>query len=307
VGPIPFGYANQHLFESGFGAHRNEDHFGHKVEWENGMEMSIGNGGNAAISVRCDVLAKFHQGTHSPDAFTNNLHELAYHIRCSDGTGFSATLLTPVGTAGEMVVGCDREREIAAGTPTPPNSPDGGGKRALPEIACIESHVISPEGDRPRFDAALHESWETSSSLRRADGHALVSFNPYFQVLDPSRYFDPALERSLGRPVDLCAMAAVAGRDRCEGVPASGVAWNDPGSPFKGVRRFVDINSNNIRNGNGPTVWYTDPLGRRGRTEPFPGSLRQWIARRDNSGLDLHGPVIGKHRGYDGAGVHAPN
>jgi hypothetical protein len=69
----------------------------------------------------------------------------------------------------------------------------------------------------------------------------------------------------------------------------------------------VDINSNNIRNGNGPTVWYTDPLGRRGRTEPFPGSLRQWIARRDNSGLDLHGPVIGKHRGYDGAGVHAPN
>jgi hypothetical protein len=307
VGPIPFGYANQHLVESGFGAPRNEDHVGHKVEWENGMEMQIGGGGSAAISVRCDVLTKLHQGTHSPDAFTNNLHELVYHIRCTDGTGFSMTLLTPIGTPGEMVVGCDRERHIDAGTATPAISPDGGGKRALPESACIQQHVFRPNGERPRFDSALHESWEVSASLRRADGRTLASVNPYYQVLDPSRYFDPGLERSLGRPIDLCAIPGIAGRDRCEGVPASGVAWDDPRSPFKGARRFVDINGNNIRNADGPTVWFTDPLGRRGQTEPFPGSIRQWVARRDNSGIDLHGPTIGRNRSYDGTGVHAPN
>jgi len=31
----------------------------------------------------CDSLLKFHQGTRSPDALTNNLHELVYNIRCT--------------------------------------------------------------------------------------------------------------------------------------------------------------------------------------------------------------------------------
>jgi len=306
VGPIPFGYANQHLFESGFGSHRNEDHVGHKVEWGNSLEMRTGNGGGAAIDVRCDVLTKLHQGTHSPDAFTNNLHEIVYHIRCTDGTGFSATLLTPIGTPGEMIVACDRDHHVPVGVATPANSPNGGGKRALPDAGCVQTQIFRPNGERPRFDSALHESWETSNSLRRADGRTLVSFDPYYQVRNPSRYFDPSLERKMGRPVDFCAMAGVAGRDRCEGVPASGVAWDSPDSPFKGTRRFVDINGNNVRNADGPNVWYTDPLGRRGQTQPFPGSLRQWVAKRDNSGLDLHGPVM-KERNYDAPGVRAPN
>lgn len=307
VGPIPFGYANEHLMESGFGAMRGEDHFGHKIEWENDMEMRIGDGGDASISVRCDVLTKLHQGTHSPDAFTNNLHEVAYHIRCSDGTGFSATLLTPIGRAGEMVVSCNREIHIPVGTATPPNSPDGGGKRAVPEAGCLGEHVLRADGERPRFDSALRESWEISGRLRTVGNRTLVSFNPYFQVMDPSRYFDPALERSMGRPIDFCTIPGVAGRDRCEGVPATGLAWDDPASPFKGVRRFVDINGNNVRNADGPNVWYTDPLGRHGQTEPFTGSIRQWVAKRDNSGLDIHGPVIGRQRSYDAPGVRAPN
>jgi len=123
VGHIPFGYANQHLQAGGFGAPRNEDHVGHKVEWENDLVMDVGDGGSAVLQVQCDVLVKLHQGTHSPDAFTNNLHEVAYHIRCSDGTGFSATLLTPIGTPGELVVGCDHEVHITAGTANPAISP----------------------------------------------------------------------------------------------------------------------------------------------------------------------------------------
>jgi hypothetical protein len=202
------------------------------------------------------------------------------------------------------VVSCERERHIAAGNPNPLISPDGGGKRAIPDASCLQRHVLS--GDRPRFDPALRESWEISASLRAEGGKTLVSFNPYFQVMDPSRFFDPAMTGSVGRPIDFCYMAQASNRDRCEGV-GEGVTWDDVRSPFKGTRRFADINSNNIRNEDGPTNWYTDPLGRNGRPFPFPGSIRQWIAIRNNDGLDLHGPVIGKNRDYDAPGVHAPN
>ncbi len=307
VGPIPFGYANEHLERSGFGAHRHEDHVGHKIEWENDMPMRIGDSGTATLDVRCDVLTKLHQGTHSPDAFTNNLHEVVYHVRCTDGTGFSATLLTPIGTPGELVASCDRERHITAGTAVPPISPNGGGKRAVPDAACVGTHVLGSDGERPRFDSALKESWEISASLRRENGRTLASFNPYYQVIDPSRYYDAALERALGRPIDLCYEPDLVGRDRCEGLPDEVVSWDDPRSPFKGVRRFVDVNGNNVRNADGPEIWYTDPLGRNGRTEPFPGSIRQWVAVHDNSGLDLHGAVMGRDRDYDAPGVRAPN
>jgi hypothetical protein len=308
VGPIPFGLANQHLLASGFAGERHEDHVGHKIEWENDVEMQIRGGGGAALDVRCDILVKLHQGTHSPDAFTNNLHELAYHIRCTDGTGFSVTLLTPIGDAGQLVVSCDRGRKVAAGAPTPLSSPDGGGKRAIPDASCIREHVLRSDGSRPRFDRALRESWEIGGRIRAEGGRTLVRFNPYFQVRDPSRFFDPALQKDLGRPVDLCTRPELAGRDRCEGVPADGsVTWDDPASPFKGTRRFVDVNANRVKNADGPTTWYTDPLGHGGQPLPFPGSIRQWIADIDNSALDLHGPVLARNRDYDAPGVHAPN
>ncbi len=308
VGPIPFGYANQHLEAGGFGAPRNEDHVGHKVEWENDIRMNVQNTGAEIFSVTCDVMTKMHQGTHSPDAFTNNLHEVAYHIRCSDGTGFSATMLTPIGDAGELVVSCDREIHIEAGTANPSISPDGGGKRAIPDASCITERVLAPEDGRPRFDRALRESWEISASLRTAEGRTLVAFNPYFQVTDPSRFFDPAVDRALARPIDLCSLPELNGVDQCESIVGlDSVAWDDPRSPFKGVRRFVDVNSNRVHNEDGPNVWYTDSFGRNGRTEPFPGSIRQWVANRDNKGLDIRGGIIGKDRDYDAPGVRAPN
>ena len=307
VGKIPFGYANQHLEESGFGAARNEDHVGHKVEWENDIQMHTGQGGDQIFDVRCDVLVKMHQGSHSPDAFTNTLHEVAYHIRCTDGTGFRATLLTPIGRAGELVASCDGDRKIRAGTPTPANSPDGGGVRIIPDATCVQSRLLRADGTSTSSDFdALRENWEVSARLVRDDGHTLASFNPYFQVLDPSRFFDPAAERKMGRTIDLCFGAMRARGGPCRDVEGmASVAWDDPRSPFKGVRRFVDINGNHVDNSGGREIWYTDPLGRRGSPLPFAGSLVQWVARRHN-GYDLHGPPIGKNRSYNAKGVHAP-
>ncbi len=309
VGPIPFGYANQHLEAGGFGAPRNEDHVGHKIEWENDVVMNVDDeGASAALHITCDVLVKLHQGTHSPDAFTNNMHEVVYHVRCTDRTGFSVTVLSPIGTPGELVASCDRDRHIPAGVANPAISPDGGGKRAIPDAACVQERILNPSDGRPRFDSALRESWEMSVSVRAANGRSLASFNPYFQVFDPSRFFDGGQANGLARPIDLCYVAGLEGEDRCEGVsPTDTLSWNDPRSPFKGVRRFVDVNANRIRNADGPSVWYTDALGRNGRTEPFPGSIRQWIAAYDNEHYDLHGPQIGRDRSYDAPGVHAPN
>src|SRR3989442_9024424 len=42
VGPIPFGYANEQLDVYDPANPRHEDHFGHKIEWENGVQQHFG-------------------------------------------------------------------------------------------------------------------------------------------------------------------------------------------------------------------------------------------------------------------------
>jgi hypothetical protein len=314
VGPIPFGYANQMQDIAEPHRMRHEDHVGHKVEWENDIEMHFGDGVGAVLDVRCDVLVKLHQGTHSKDAFTNNLHELVYHLKCSDKTELHITMLTAIGTAGQFRASCDRDRVIVAGTPTPSNSPDGGGHRAIPDRVCIDQHLLVPAGERSNYNAALHESWETSNQIRTADNRTVASFNPYFQAFSPSRYYDPSQSGNVGRPIDACYEDVNGQRARggaCDESTADGglasLAFDDPRSLFNGVRRQVDINGNHLRNATGPEVWYSDPFGRNARSEPFPGSIRQFIAKVDNSGRVIHGPNIGRNRDYGGPGVHAPN
>ncbi|HEU4474874.1 MAG TPA: hypothetical protein VFR72_08545 [Gemmatimonadales bacterium] len=315
TGGLPFGVANEMLAISDPTNPRDEDHFGHKVEWENDIELEFRGAGSAIFTVTCDVLTKFHQGTHSKDAFTNNVHELVYHLRCDNGTRMGITMLTAIGTPGEFVRSCDREVHVQAGVPTPANSPSGGGFRAIPDRACIEEHLLVPEGQNSNF-GALHETWETSNSIRRADGHTLVHFNPYFQVRLPSRFHDPALAPVVGRPIDVCYEVPGTG-ERASGGPCDrstdegqtlGVTFDDPRSEFNGADHFVDINANNISNEGGPEVWYTDAYGRNGRTESFPGSIRQRISSVNNNiGVDVNGPTIGQNRDYGGSGVRAPN
>lgn len=315
IGPIPFGVANQALDVFQPGGMRHEDHVGHKIEWENDVRMDFDGGAAAALEVRCDVLYKMHQGSHSKDAFTNNLHEVVLHARCSDGTEVHITMLAAIGEPGEFVVSCDRERHIQVGTASPPTSPAGGGKRAIPDRSCIERHMLVAPGDRSNYNAALRESWETSNSLRRSNGRLIAHFNPYFQVLDPSRYFDPTMPNNVGRPIDACYEVTPDGRKaeggHCEASTGEGaldgVTFDDTRSTFRGAQRFVDVNNIRVMNANGPEVWYTDPFGRNGQTEPFPGSVRQLISRVDNTGRVGNGPAIGRNRVYGVSSVHAPN
>jgi hypothetical protein len=56
----------------------------------------------------------------------------------------------------------------------------------------------------------------------------------------------------------------------------------DARSTFDSIMRSVDVNASNIPDANGRKFWHTDPFGRNARKEPFPGSIRQYIARIDN-------------------------
>ncbi len=317
LGPIPFGYANEQLDTYDPANPRHEDHFGHKIEWENGIHLHFGSpAADALFDIRCDVLTKLHQGTHSKDAFTNNLHELAYHIWCSDGTGLHLTILAAIGDPGGFTRSCDGTTEVAVGPPTPANSPAGGGRRLIPDRVCVDQHVLVAPGQRSDF-GALHESWQTSNSIEREDGHGLVFFNPYFQVFLPSRFYDPKVFPLVGRPIAVCYEVTPTGAraqgEECDQSTANGtivgVTFDDPRSVFNGVDRVVDVNANVVDNADGPELWYTDPFGKHGRTAPFPGSIQQFISRINNTrgGLNASGPGIGQDRSYGGPRVHSPN
>ncbi len=313
VGDLPLGYANEQLDTWDPSGRRHEDHFGHKYEWENDVSMRVASAGGV-LSVKCDIMYKLHQGTHSKDAFTNNLHEVVYHASCTDGTEVHMTIMAAIGTPGEFTRTCDGAH-IQVGTATPANSPHGGGQRVIPDMTCVQRHLLVPSGSVSDDRAALHESWQQSLVLRTPEGKVLASMNPYFQVFQPSRFYDPAKSDITGRPIDMCYFVEANG-DQARGGACgaatqngslTGIVYDDPRSPFNGVRRVFDMNSLNVENADGPTVWYTDPFGGHAKTSPFPGSIRQFLARIDNTGLDLSGPGIGSNRNYGGVGVHPPN
>jgi hypothetical protein len=315
LGGLPFGYASEMLALADPAHPRDEDHVGHKVEWENDLQLALSGDGAGSGTIVCDVLLKLHQGTHSKDAFTNNLHELVYHLRCDEGTEMHVTLLVTIGRPGEFGRSCSPTERVSAGLPTPANSPPGFGVRLIPDRTCVERHLLVAPGERPDYDAALHESWHVYNSVDRPDGHALAFFNPYFQVRLPSRFYDPALVPGVGRPIEVCYEVYPSDEPAggpCESSTGNGsvqdVEFDDPRSRFNGTDRFVDINAVRIANAGGPQVWYSDALGHQARTTAFPGSIRQVISSVDRYvGVDIGGPSIGDDRQYGGAGVRAPN
>ena len=82
--------------------------------------------------------------------------------------------------------------------------------------------------------------------------------------------------------------------------------WGLPSGDY-GIAVYHDINSNNVRNAEGPAVWYSDPFGEHAQTEPFPGSIRQYIVQMDNGGVEPGGKTFGRDREYGSSGTHAPN
>ncbi len=317
TGAIPFGLANEALDTWDPSGMRHEDHVGHKIEWENGVQLQRSeNGQRVAIGVTCDFLTKIHQGTYSRDAFTNNLHELAYHVRCSDGTELHATIMVAFGTPGEFVRSCDKATTVAVGPATPANSPAGNGVRFIPDRACIEQYILVPPGQFSQFGQGLYEDWVSGNYLRRPDRSQLAYFDPHFAVFSPSRYFEGTRSDLTGRSMDACYEVEPNG-DRaaggnCDASTSNGanldVSWDDPRSTLNGLVREVYFNQTVINNAAGAQVWYSDPFGGNASTTPFPGSIRQRVAALDNTrAFPLESQAFGSTRNYGGNGVHAPN
>jgi hypothetical protein len=311
---VPFGLATEAL-NAWAAAHpgtltRQEDHVGYKVDYENDVRLLAADGRD--IGVTCDYLVLVHQGSHSPDATANNVHELLYASRCTDGTELISDIVGRFGDPGEYTRACGDGPAI----PTIANGyPGGEGSRRIPDRTCALADVLVPAG-RTTSAWALYEKWSTVGELRTAapDDPPLASFMSAFGVFDPSRYADPASAARIGRSLDLCREVEPNG-DRANGVACDAAAqqglgypFDDPRSPFNGTHRDVYLQETTVRNDGGPRRWWTDPYGGNASPTPFPGAVCQLVGAVDNSVRPtLQERVFGRNRSNDADGVHAPN
>ena len=327
---LPFGYVNEYYAPNDPGSQRHEDHVGHKVDWENGWTFS-GTRDGVTVTLKGDLLMKVHQGTHSRDALTNNLHEVFYYLRLTDGTELRLRMLNGFGAPGGFKVECSNgdprgaNQFVDVGIPTPANSPAGvtGGSRVIPSVKYCP--LLVPEGQESNF-YSLVESWQTGGRIQSAatgsDGLPMMLFHidPYFQVLDPARVHtaDPSMN-FFQRTVDLCYATGplqVRGASPCDSIrPLGRVAWNDPRSPFRGATRRGDVGILWFYNRTRTRVWYTTPFRAGGpltsdavsdRPDPATGRVIEQIVS-PSPRHDLNGGVFPVRDFGAGHHVHAPN
>jgi hypothetical protein len=313
---IPFGLATEALDEWAQAnpgtATRQEDHVGYKVDYQDDVPLIAADG--ASLGVECDYLVRVHQGSHSPDALSNNVHELLYAVRCSDGTELISNTVGRFGDPGEYARSCEPSVLVPA---TDNGYPDGAGSRLIPDRACMETSFLVPSG-RTTSAWAAYEKWSSEGTLTAAGGGPpLASFNPAFGVFNPSRYGDPAATGKMARTLDLC-WEVEPNSDRARGVEcdeatgfgaiATPYGFDDDRSPYDGTYRDFYVDETALANADGPTRWWTDPYGGNGSPEPFPGALCQLVGAVDTTGRpDLQTRVFGRNRTFEAPGVHAPN
>lgn len=326
---IPFGLASQALetwSESRSVPRRREDNPGYKIDFRNDIRLYARNG--AELGVSCDLLVRYHQGSHSADATSNNVHETLFAYRCDDGTELISNAFTRYGNAGEYNRACEPERVV----PTTDNGyPDGVGGRLIPDRACMETHFLVAPG-RSTSAFVLWEQWFAQNRLHTGPdpdaGETVARFYTRFDIFDPSRYADPdpsvvpgpGYSTRIGRPLDLCweALPGLRQVDRgyapCAAATAGWTipgeqrpAYDDPSTPFRGAEREMRFRGATVSNANGPDAWYTDPYGGNASTSPFPGAICQLVSDTDNSDLDDLQERTFKSSDASGFGVHPPN
>jgi hypothetical protein len=217
-GMPPFGYVleqhhNDHATHSG-GQHRHEDHVGHKVSLSNNWEAAYGNSAGPkrmyAAGYTCSFISKIHQGSHSDDAFTNNLHEYFITVRCNDGgkvrptssgvsTFFSAKMMVAFGRPNEF-------KDMNIGSPGTDDIPaEQGGKKIqvngqiiglsgaplmlAPAIGPLADQYPSSPNNR-EFTSPSGWEWKDFSVTRQASPNSLSQIDLWSQIINiesPSR------------------------------------------------------------------------------------------------------------------------
>ncbi|WP_300679285.1 hypothetical protein [Nocardioides sp.] len=319
---IPFGYVSEKLEDYGHEhagmTMRHEDNGGHKVFVANDVALLAADrswvrdaNGDKVV---CDYLIKAHQGSWSPDATSNNAHELIYAAKCTDGTEVISSTLSRYGNSNEFNQNCDYaagdKQKLGAVVSTISSTlPKGdGGARSIPDAACVAKNATGT-------DAALwgiYELWSSENRLTATDGTVLASYDPWFGVRNPSRYYDPAnstaTANGISRTVDLAW-----GTNAATGYPWSTVNslekfdWRDPRSPFDGAQRDFYLNQTSVA-ATAPTTVYTNPYGADASTTPSAGFIAQHLVAGSRSGTALATQKFDTSADYGlNNGVHAPN
>lgn len=321
-----FGYTSEVMLDNmPEHRHRHEDHVGHKVLSVNNVNVIQGDNGisffppSGTVIAVCDVLLKFHQGTHSPDAFTNNVHELLFNQRCTqNGQTIEArySAMIPLGRAGGFSPSeCPGfgGSFINVGPPVPADSPSETRSpgRLITEPGCIQAiregrtHYDPLYPNPVPFTVSDMDDFWFSDVVVSGPG---LNFHlaPLFYVVNPSRYYDPSQPNRLGRIVDLC-YTDLAGGDYCDRVRQYGerIAWDDPRSPFNGALREFRPGTFSVRN-TGPTTVYTDVYGQNVSTTPFPGSIEQYFSGNSSSEFYVRGATRDWAANPNDR-IHAPN
>ena len=323
---VPFGYASEQLraYNAANGipnANRDEDHYGYKVAWENGIARTrTVNGQVQTFDLSCDALSVLHQETYSADSYSSNLHEVLYAIDCSRGADAERfggkviiSTMATFGNPGEFTVAQSNGTfsVLRYGTPQPTNSPAGGNERGrvIPTADSVYAAVLVPVGQTSDFAAGLTETWYAGLSLKRTDGTELVFIDPSYAVASPSRYFDITRVDALARTIDLCYIGFSASGEliddpvragvivrqargpECSGIAPNGpltlrilrIPYDDPRSVFNGCRRRVTLGATRIVNAGGGNIFYSNPYGLAARTGSFTGGIKQYVGTINNS------------------------
>ncbi len=153
---LPFGLAAEALntwADANATPKRSEDHVGYKVDVANDVALLGADG--AKLGVTCDHLTIVHQGSHSPDALSNNVHELLYAVRCDDGTDVIADTISRFGNPGEYTRSCEPGVKVAT---TDNGYPDGAGERLIPDRTCVVETRSSRGPERTFTYRQINES-----------------------------------------------------------------------------------------------------------------------------------------------------
>ena len=310
-----FGYAATKA-----GPPRHEDHVGHKVTVAK-FRAAIGNGAGSETlydaGFDCDWLSKIHQGSHSMDAFSNHLHEYFLTVRCFDGenaagvqdgqtvgTAFSIKVMFTYGRPNRFVEeNCAAGGDFDVSVLSSPGGehihraqredPVGNNSSNDRAFVCSDALVwntLDQDAPGPVAPVSYMDIWNELIKIESPDGSDAMTIQPYYMVKNSSRViegFAPGDGPSqVVRTIDLCYDddGNKLGFFLCEDAPETNPGWMSSDSPFNGALRSVHFKAISLQNSGGPSVFCTNPFGRR-VNDPLPcepGNIEQRAASYDN-------------------------
>jgi hypothetical protein len=317
---IPFGYAAEYG-----GAPAAILHDSYKIAFVDGLARPrLVNGTATDAGLRCNHLVAWSQDTQTARPFNEALHPLIYAADCT-GSGESANY------PGKLILSVMADYGSTAAVPA--RTGEAPAARLFPEAGTqVFPSAFVAAGATSDLPAALLERWDTIVSLRTTGGTELARINPGVEHRTPSRFRDAGSALwsldlcyggldALGRFVNDPAQAASIVRQvrgsatDCARLPRTGpatpvsqrVTVDALDAQFKGCNRQLVLRNQAIANGTGPTTWYSAPGGTDARTQPFAGSLRQFVAAgvsntnftlasvTDDATVDCDGAATGVH------------